>query len=142
MHRIKINIPVYDFKCNVIIDDNIDAVIDKYMKKHGMPRGTDECHGMAIVTPLKQYYIFYDLQSCTPNVISHEISHMVDYLLEEHDIEKVGESRAYLMGYMVEKVFDYILKKNLLISKYLNFAQKPAPMAEGSNAGLCKSLQP
>lgn len=144
MHRINISIPVYDFKCNIIIDDNIDEVINKYMKKFRMPSAPDgdEYHGLAFMSPTKQHYIFYDLQSITPGTVVHEICHMVDYLLEDRDIEQTGESRAYITGHITDKVFDFLLKHNILISKHLNYKQKPAPVAEGSKAGLCKSSQP
>ncbi len=132
MHRIRINIPVYNFVFHIIIADNIDAVISKYLKRMKMPPivDGDEYQGLALMGPDKRFFIFYDLQCITPGVIVHEICHMVDYLLEERDVEKMGESRAYITEHITEKVFDYVLKHNLLISKYLKFKQKPASMPE------------
>lgn len=126
MHKLQISIPVYDFKCTVIIDNKIEKVIDRYMKQFKMERvkDEDEYHGLAIASPLKKYYIFYSLHSLTPNTIIHEICHMVDYMIEEKGIDKLGESRAYLTGYISEKVFDFVLKNKMLISKYLDYIQK------------------
>lgn len=147
MHRIKIKIPVYDFDFTVIIDNDINKTIDKYLKRYKEAPivDGDEYRGLALMTNTKRFIIFYDLHCLTPGAIVHEVCHMVDYLLEERDVEKMGESRAYITEHIVDRIFDYVLKHNFLISKHLNFTQKniePAPMAEGSNAGLCKSPQP
>lgn len=147
MHRIKIKIPVYDFDFTIIIDNDINKTIDKHLKKHKLPAiiDGDEYRGLALMAPNKSFTIFYDLHCLTPGAIVHEVCHMVDFLLEERDVEKVGESRAYITEHIIDRIFDYILKHNLLISKHLNFAQKnleSAPMAEGSKAGVCKTSQP
>ncbi len=134
MHKLKISIPVYDFEFTVLIEDDITPVIEKYMKKHGMPPvvAGDEYHGLAIMTPAKKFFLFYDLQSITPGIITHEISHMVDYLVEEKGLEKTGESRAHITEHLSEKIFNYALKHNILISKHLDYKQKlkPASMPE------------
>lgn len=125
MLKFQVNIPLYSFKCTVIIDNEIEKVIDRYMKRFKMPIDKDtEYDGLAIYTGLNSYYIFYSIHSLTPNIIVHEISHMVDYIIENKDIEHLGEARAYLTGYITEKVFDFVLKNNLLISKYLSYSQK------------------
>ena len=132
MHSINIKIPIFDFRLNVRIAEYIDAVIKQYMRKFKMeaPEEDDEFHGLAVHAPNQKFYIFYQLHSLTPNYIVHEVSHIVDYIIEKTEVEKLGETRAYLTGYIAEKIFDYVLKHKLLISKHLEFVQKPAPMAE------------
>ena len=76
---------------------------------HLVPRVPDD---------MKNYYVFYSLDSLNANIIVHEITHLVDFILEERAIENEGEAKAYLTGYISEKVFDYVLKRNLLINKW------------------------
>lgn len=115
--------PVYEFDCIVIIDDKIEQTINKYLKRLGIEQFDDreQVHGYAVgTTNVHKYYIFYGLNSLTPNVITHEISHIVDYVFKDRSIEKSDtEVRAYLTGYICQKIFDFVLKKNLLISKWL-----------------------
>jgi hypothetical protein len=46
-------------------------------------------------------------------------------VIEDKDLERVGEGRAYLNGYINEKIFDFLIKEHLLINKHLNYKQKP-----------------
>jgi hypothetical protein len=117
--------PVYQFKCVVIIDKDIEKRINAYSRKHkwnlkeyGEENG-DQVHGLA-VNPgvIHTYYIFYSCESTTVNIIAHEISHLVDDILGDRGIED-SEARAYLSGYMNEKIFDYVIKHKLLINKWL-----------------------
>lgn len=103
----------------------------KKSKMGDVPKG-EEYHGYAMMTADMRFYIFYDLQSLTPGIIAHEISHTVDYLLQGRELELTGETRSYITEHMINKVFDYCLKHNILISKHLNYSQKttPAPVAE------------
>lgn len=130
MNKFKVSISVYQCNCHVIIDDEIEKTINKYVKKHKWDKtwviaDNEQVHGYALSPGnLKDYYIFYSLHSLTPNFIAHEISHTIDDILEERQIELVGESRSYLTGYLTEKIFDYIIKNKMLISKWLPFIQK------------------
>ena len=125
MLKLQINIPLYSFKCSVIIADEIEKVIAKYLKRFKIPLTEEngEYDGYALFTPQSKYYIFYSLHSLTPNTIVHEVSHIVDYMVEDKGIEKTGEARSYLTGYISEKIFDFILKNKLLISPYLEYKQ-------------------
>jgi len=80
----------------------------------------DSIYGYAVSPEtLKSYYIFYDINSLTFNYISHEIAHMVDFILEERGIELTGETRAYTTGYLSEQIFSFVLKNKLLVNKWL-----------------------
>jgi hypothetical protein len=123
MHKLTITVPVYQFKCIVVIDSDIEKRINSYTKRNcweGEALKEDETvHGMAVSTKSSHnYYIFYDIASLNANVITHEVSHLVDYVLEHKGIED-GEARAYLSGYINEKIFDYVIKNQLFINKWL-----------------------
>lgn len=124
MFKLQVNIPLYNFKCNIIIADEIEKVIARYMKRLKVEfKDDEEYDGYAVFTPQAKYYIFYAIHSLTPNTIVHEISHIVDYIIEHKDIERTGEARSYLTGYISEKVFNFVLKNKLLISPYLEYKQ-------------------
>lgn len=114
-----IKIPIYNCVCKVVIDDDIIKAINRYGKKHRWENHEYNVHGIAISTGnMKDYYIFYSTDSLNVNIIMHEITHLVDFILDERAIENEGEAKAYLTGYIAEKIFDYVLKKKLLINKW------------------------
>jgi hypothetical protein len=117
-HRIKIPIEVYQLTCLVIIDKDISKKINSYSKREKWEFKIEEAdhdlHGMA-VNPgnFHTYYVFFSDQSLNPNIITHEVSHLVDYILEDKDVND-GEARAFLSGFINEKIFNYVFKKQLL----------------------------
>jgi hypothetical protein len=130
MYKLEIKIPIYQCTVHVMIDAEIEKVINRYVKKYKWDIQTaikegEQVHGYAVSNgDVKNYYIFYSVDSLTVNYIAHEIAHLIDYILEEKEIELIGETRAYLTGYISEKIFDFIIKKKLLISKWLKFIQR------------------
>ena len=123
MYKLDIKIPIYDCVCHIVIGDNIEKVINGYVKRKKWDRTTHiegfRVHGFTVSnSDLKDYYIFYSTESVTVNTVIHEISHLVDFILDEREIEDKGEAKAYLIGYISEEIFNYILKKNLLINKW------------------------
>lgn len=125
MPRFKIKIPVYSTVINVIIENHIETVINRYVKKNKwkdevlVPKG-DELDGYAVNTgELSNYYLFYALVGLNINTVSHEISHLIDHILDDRDIEDT-EARAYLTGFISETIINYLLKKDLLVNKWLN----------------------
>lgn len=129
MYKLVIKIPVYQFNCVVVIAPNIEEVIDKYFKKYKIDDKMEEgveLHGLAVKTnTVHDYILFYSIDSTTVNLISHEISHLIDYVLEDRKIEKnADEVRAYLTGYITESIFNFVLKNKLLINKWLECQQE------------------
>lgn len=127
MQRLTISVPIYDFKCIVIFDNKIEKTVDRYLKKDKARPLDEEVFGFSFRPggSLKIYYIFYGLEKLDVNTICHEISHIIDFTLEDRNVEKSnGEARAYLTGYISEKVFDYIFKHKLLKNKWLKEKQE------------------
>lgn len=119
MYKFEVQIPIYNCVCKIVIDKDIVKTINRYGKRNKWEKHDYNVHGLAVSTEnMKDYYIFYALDSLNVNIIVHEITHLVDFILEERAIENEGEAKAYLTGYISEKVFDYILKRNLLINKW------------------------
>ena len=134
IHKITIPLQIYQLKCIVIIDKDISKKINSYSKREKWEFNVEDDHdlrGMAINPGnFHTYYVFYSEESLTPNIITHEVSHLVDYILEDKEVND-GEARAYLSGHINEKIFDYILKNKLLINKWLikeNLIENPQKM--------------
>lgn len=124
MYKFDIKIAVYDCTIKVVISKDIRKVINSYVKRKKWDKDTalpedHNVHGLAISNEdMKEYYVFYDIEDVKVKFLTHEISHIVDFILVERDLEDKGEAKAYLTGYISEKIFDYILKKNLLINQW------------------------
>ena len=116
MHTLTIKIPVYNAVIHVKIAPEIGKVINEYGKKKKakeikLEEG-EEVHGLAVtLEDAKNYIVFYDILSVTSNYIAHEISHIVDFIVTEKQMEATGEARAYLTGHISEKIFDFVLRK-------------------------------
>lgn len=124
MHTLTIKIPLYKITVHVKISNNIEKVINNFSKKKKLEsislKEGDEVYGYAVaIRDCCNYYIFYDINSLTSYYITHEVSHIIDYILEEKDLEKTGEAKAYITGHISENIFDFVLKKGLFVSKYL-----------------------
>ena len=128
MHKITIQVPVYQFKCVVIIDKDIEKRVNAFIKRHkwstDLLKDGEQINGIAINPGyVHTYYIFYSIESVTPNIITHEVSHLVDDVMGDKGMED-SETRAYLSGFVNEKIFDYVLKNKLLINKWLKESTK------------------
>jgi len=122
MLRLVIPIEVYQLKCIVIIDKDIRKKINSYSKREKWEFNIEDdhdLHGMAInPNNFHTYYVFFSEESLNVNIITHEISHLVDYILEDKDVND-GEARAFLSGFINEKIFDYVIKKKLFVNKHV-----------------------
>jgi hypothetical protein len=145
MYKLEIKIPLYDCICTIIISKDIEKVINRYVKRKKWHKDylVDDhtyLHGYAVSPEnMTEYAIFYKDSSLTVNTVVHEITHMVDFILEERSIENEAEAKAYLTGHISEKVFDFIFKKNLLINKWykpvISNDEKPNRLLRESNEG-------
>lgn len=122
MYKLTLKVPVYNFVCDVIIAKNIEKYINKELKRQGDEDLVDLVHGFAITTEVtNRYMLFFNEESLTVNTITHELSHLVDYVFDNRGIAKQygDEPRAYLTGHLSEQLFDYVIKKKLLKNKWL-----------------------
>jgi hypothetical protein len=138
MYKFEIKVPIYNCTCKVIIDKDIVKTINRYGKRYKWDKHDYNVHGLALSQgDMKTYYIFYSLDSLNINILIHEITHLVDFILEERAIENEGEAKAYLTGYISEKVFDFIFKKHLLINRwYKPQVQENQKISDEKSSGI------
>lgn len=121
--KLTIEVPIYNCKCVVFIDNDIEKLANTFIKKNKidvipLEEGA-KVRGLAFQgNTTSVYYIFYALEDMNINTLSHEISHLVDYICGDRGITDT-EARAYLTGHITEKVFDFILKKKISIHKLI-----------------------
>jgi len=133
MYSLTIKVPVYKITIHVKFAPDVKKVINTFAKRKRWKevelKEGEDVHGYAIsANDCINYYIFYNLSSTNSNYITHEVSHIIDYILGEKDIEREGEARAYLTGHISEKIFDFVLKKGIFISKYLPKKEEVKPI--------------
>lgn len=124
--NLKISIPIYDCYCNVIVTENINLAIKKTIKTRKWCYETlnlkedSEYYGLCINPGnMKEYLLYLCSEELYISTISHEISHIIDYIIGDRGIENNGEARAYLTGYLTDKILSSLAKKDLLKDKYL-----------------------
>jgi hypothetical protein len=123
-YQFTIKLPIYELNCKVIIAKDIDKHVNKLLFKQGDDPTEDGIDGYTTHNPdATIYYIFYNLDVLTTNLIAHEASHLVDFILENKGIELVGETRAYIMGYIMEQILKYVHKKRILKDKWITNGQ-------------------
>ena len=121
MIRRDLNIPIYNFKLNVVeLEDTGDEnLITRMLKKADMePAFIDEivgdlrnksCNGGWTLCHFGRKHIIVVLLPMTDEkvrrrVLHHELRHVADDILEHGDI-KDKEAAAYLAGFLAENVF-------------------------------------
>jgi hypothetical protein len=128
-YRYLISVPIFNFKCYVVIVENLVEAMNKDIEKGNWDvepcKPTDKVHGMAVDTgkPSK-YYIYYSSSKLTADTIAHEVSHIIDYVFDYKGIQNDTETRAYLMGYLCGRIFEHAIKNKILVSKWLQDQQE------------------
>jgi hypothetical protein len=118
--KFTIKVPVYNFNCSVVFTDSVVDTANKQTKKYNLEPLTNDVYGFAMGTnTVHQYFLFYDVNDITMNTISHEISHLIDFVFTDRGVDpQTGEPRAYLTGYITEEIYDYIIRKKLQLKKW------------------------
>jgi hypothetical protein len=108
------------YKCcvNITICDDILKSINYYLKKWDNKLlaeeplayfmsgvGEDESH----------YYLFFNRDHINSNILNHEKSHLIDHILKERGIKAHDEARAYLDGYISEKINSFFKRRKIKI---------------------------
>lgn len=115
-----INVPIYNCKVRVIFTDDSATEVRKVLKKCEIKDDDQEdCYGVAVKgVDVHSYYLVYDTKGLTSNTISHEISHLVGFILEDREIDDTpsSENVAYLNGYFNQTIRDFAIKKAIKVS--------------------------
>jgi hypothetical protein len=119
MYKLTFKVPIYEFGCEVIFTDDILVEINKLHKKKKIEPLDSPVYGYAIHGVFNdKYHLFYRLKDVNINTLSHEISHLIDFVFEDRGIEPAtGEPRAYLTGYITEKIYDFVCRKQIQLKR-------------------------
>ncbi len=114
-------IDVFDCEVFIHVSDHIKRVADYQFRKHKFPKEefiTTPFSGYFVnfrIASIDQYHLFFDLKDLSVDVVNHEKSHLVDYVLQDRDIKADDEVRAYLDGYISHKLDLFFRKKQLKV---------------------------
>jgi hypothetical protein len=110
-------IPIYQCYVNVILSDNLKRVINFYLRKAEVKQ-LDYEPGAYAFSPddgSSNYYLFLDINDVTFTYLNHEKSHVVDFILQERGIKKQDEPRAFLDGFISDKLVKFLKKRKIKI---------------------------
>lgn len=114
--RQKIKIDQYSCELIVIISDKIKDDTNKLLKKDKLPHRVDyEIEGIFLYHDIDKYYLLLSSQHLSHNTIAHEVYHAVVRITEDREIND-EESQAWLMGYITELIYKFIIKRNVQIT--------------------------
>lgn len=113
----RIPIEMYGCVVHFIIASDVAIEVNKLYKKMKCYDEvfTDTVEGCLITFDINAYYVFIECKYLTFNTLSHELYHATVKITEDRGIED-EEQRAWLCGWITQKVYSFIRKKELTIS--------------------------
>jgi hypothetical protein len=112
----KFNVDVFDCTVHIIICKSIKASANYYLKQADATLIDYEPSGLFFnphIERIGNYYVFFQENDVTSDVINHEKSHLVEQVLLDRNITPKNEVRAYLDGY-ISRMFDSFFRKRKL----------------------------
>lgn len=111
----KFTIDVYSCTIFVTIASDTMRSINYYHRKLGYNDLTEPVSGYFLpdTNTVKRYYLFFDEEDLSVNVVNHEKSHLVERILEDREIKSKDEVRSYLDGCVSEKLHEFFKKRNI-----------------------------
>lgn len=136
-HKLTVRVPVYNFDCEVVFADEIETHINLLRKKQKLEPMEGLVHGYAIGgNDVHKYYLFYGISGLSINTLAHEISHLIDFVLTDRGVDPpTGEPRAYLTGHVTEKIFEFVLKKDIPIKEWLRVQKQNQKQKKNNQEG-------
>ena len=114
--RGEFKVPIFNCKVKIIVSDNLKLVINKTFTKHNCLNDDNE-YGALCYNPgaadIPYYYLFFDKSQLCLNFINHEKSHLVEYILQDRGIKPVDEIRAYLEGFLADKIHKFFAVRKI-----------------------------
>ena len=108
-----IDFPVFcSYLVHVEIARDIGKALKQYKKTENVPWG-DDGHDTAVTISVKNEPLsFIFLQPTnSPGTIAHEALHAMDRMMDYVDVEYDSETRAYHLGYIVNKIHKLMRRK-------------------------------
>ena len=109
----KFEVDVFDCTIHLVIAKSIKASANYYLRRADNTVIDYEPSGFFCnphTERIGNYYVFFQEDDVTTDVVNHEKSHLVEQILIDRDIKPKDEVRAYLDGY-VSRMFDLFFKK-------------------------------
>jgi hypothetical protein len=99
-------VPIYDAFVKIIVADNLLRSINYHLTKHGHKKEEKSPGGYFFYPHYEHgtYYLFFCKNTLTVNAVNHEKSHLIDQILIDRSIKPKDEVRAYLDGFVSNKV--------------------------------------
>ncbi len=117
------DVDVYCCKVVVVVTDNMEATMKKYLKKFKLPYEEGSVYeGLFIsdtTSESSSYYILFNKNSLSINTIAHESYHACARILKDRGVDISSDNEepvAYLMGYVVQSVINVIVSQKLNLS--------------------------
>ena len=109
------DVGVYDCSVTILVTDKTKSLINRYLKKFGSdPIKYDVDAFFARPSErIGKYYMFFDINNCTIQLVNHEKSHLVDHILNDRGIRRKDETRAYLDGFLSKKIHLFFSRKKI-----------------------------
>jgi hypothetical protein len=114
--RKNIKIDQYNCQLIVILSDKIKEDTNKLLKKDKISHRIEyEIEGIFLSHDIDKYYLLLSAQHLSHNTIAHEVYHAVVRITEDREIND-EESQAWLMGYIIELIYQFLNKKDVKIN--------------------------
>jgi len=113
--KIKIDFLKSDIYFYIVSD--IKKKIKTLLKKRNEQMHDYDGDAAAVTFCLKNadYFIIIKDKYITNYYISHEILHVTEHILNDSSI-KDEETKAYIVGYITEKIYNFLISKNIKIA--------------------------
>ena len=117
----KFTVDIYKMTVFIFICPNpweVTREVNKLIRKYGEEEIEYNCHGV-VFTPnddLSLNYLLLSAEDLTVNTVTHETDHLRTNIIDYCSLVETSESKetsANLNGYINEKVFQFLQKKNI-----------------------------
>lgn len=100
-----IRIPIYEENITVILTNNLPRVVKRYEIDGNLHKRTE-----GLFVELEDEIVCVFRLPVSINCAVHETSHICDLILQSRGVQADGEARAYLIGFLAEKIWEIIEK--------------------------------
>lgn len=112
-----VKLDIYEATVYITFTDDLVTVANKMLKQDGYKLLESSCDGLFLTRP-DSYQIIFNIENLSLNIIAHECTHAILRILENIEIPvncDNDEPAAYLMGYLVDRVYHEATKLGLEI---------------------------
>lgn len=113
------NVPIYNCRVEIIVSNNLKIIINNLYRKHNYDNDGQEvgalCYNPGDSEP-GVYYLLFDKEELSEvglNIINHEKSHLIEYILQDRGIKAKDEVRSYLDGFLSQKIHHFFKKRKI-----------------------------